>query len=87
MKVEVLGMGCARCDRLEQQVHDALNELKVDAEVVKVSDLNKISSYGVLMTPGLVINGKVYSSGKVPDMVTLRKWIGKETGKDIKRQG
>ena len=75
MKIEVLGMGCAKCSKLEQEVREALKELDVEAEVVKVSDLDKISSYGVLMTPGLVINGAVRSSGKVPSMAELKKWI------------
>lgn len=79
MKIEVLGMGCARCDKLEQQVHEALKELSIEAEVEKVSDLNKISSYGVLMTPGLVINGKVFCSGKIPAMADLKKWIADQS--------
>lgn len=79
MKIEVLGMGCARCDKLEQQVHEALKELSIEAEVEKVSDLNKISSYGVLMTPGLVINDKVFCSGKIPAMADLKKWIADQS--------
>jgi len=78
MKIEVLGMGCPKCKTLEQQVYDALKELNIEAEVAKVSDLDKISSYGVLMTPGLVINGKVYSSGKIPEMANLKSWIKEE---------
>lgn len=81
MKIEVLGMGCPRCNKLEQEVHDALGELNIVAEVIKVSDLDKISPYGVLMTPGLVINGKVYSSGKIPEMAKLKSWIKKEIKK------
>jgi small redox-active disulfide protein 2 len=81
MKIEVLGMGCARCHQLEEQVRQALKELNIEAEVDKISDLDKISSYGVLMTPGLVINGKVYSSGKLPVMPTLKKWIEEEGNK------
>lgn len=79
MKIEVLGMGCGRCDKLEQQVHEALKELSIEAEVEKVSDLDKISSYGVLMTPGLVINGKVFCSGKIPAMADLKKWIADQS--------
>lgn len=79
MKIEVLGMGCARCNKLEQQVHEALKELSIEAEVEKVSDLDKISSYGVLMTPGLVINGKVYCSGKIPAPADLKKWIADQS--------
>jgi small redox-active disulfide protein 2 len=79
VKIEVLGMGCARCDKLEQQVHEALKELSIEAEVEKVSDLDKISSYGVLMTPGLVINGKVFCSGKIPTTADLKKWIADQS--------
>jgi small redox-active disulfide protein 2 len=81
MKIEILGMGCTRCNTLEQQVRKALEELNVEAEVSKVADLDKISSYGVLMTPGLVINGKVLSSGKLPSMSDLKEWIEQESGK------
>lgn len=81
MKIEVLGMGCSRCEKLEQDVNSILAELGVEAEVIKVADLDKISSYGVLMTPGLVINEKVYSSGKLPAMATLKSWIEDESKK------
>ncbi len=84
MKIEVLGSGCTNCRKLEQDVNAALAELGIEAEVVKVTDLNKISSYGVLMTPGLVINGKVYSSGKIPVVTTLKRWIDEEAKKDVK---
>lgn len=78
MKIEVLGPGCANCRKLEKDVNSALTELGIEAEVVKVTDLEKISSYGVLMTPGLVINGKVYSSGKLPAIIALKRWIEDE---------
>ena len=81
MKIEVLGPGCPNCKKLEQDVKFALTELGIEAEVIKVSDLIKISSYGVLMTPGLVINGKVYSSGKLPLMSKLKRWIEEEGNK------
>jgi small redox-active disulfide protein 2 len=81
MKIEVLGPGCYNCQKLEKDVFNALAELNIDAEVVKVTDIKKISSYGILMTPGLVINGKVYSSGKLPVMSTLKKWIEEESKK------
>jgi small redox-active disulfide protein 2 len=84
MKIEVLGMGCARCDKLEQQVHEALKELSIEGEVEKVSDLGKISSYGILMTPGLVINGAIFSSGKVPTMAELKKWIAEQSSQGKK---
>ena len=87
MKIEVLGPGCANCKKLEQDVSTALAELGIEAEVVKVTDLNAISSYGVLMTPGLVINGKVFCSGKIPAMADLKKWIADQSSLSEKEQG
>ncbi len=81
MKIEILGMGCSSCNKLEKDVFATLKELNIDAEVSKVEDFTKIASYGVLMTPGLVINGKVYSSGKIPVMATLKRWIEEENKK------
>jgi len=81
MKIEVLGPGCPNCKRLEQDVNKALGELNIQAEVVKIADIKKFSDYGILMTPGLVINGKVYSSGKLPVMATLKRWIEEESKK------
>lgn len=78
MKIEVLGPGCINCQKLEKDVFNVLAELNIGAEVIKVTDISKFSSYGILMTPGLVINGKVYSSGKLPVMATLKKWIEEE---------
>lgn len=79
MEIKILGPGCPRCKDLEQNVHDALAELKIEAEVEKVTDISKFPSYGIMMTPGLVINGKVYSSGKIPVMATLKNWIEEES--------
>jgi small redox-active disulfide protein 2 len=75
MEILVLGPGCANCRKLEQDVLNALTELSIDADVTKVTDLGEIAGHGVLMTPGLVIDGKVYCSGKLPDPGALRKWI------------
>jgi small redox-active disulfide protein 2 len=79
MKIEVLGPGCANCRKLEQDVQTALSELKIEAEVVKITDIQEFAKYGILMTPGLVINRKVYSSGKLPVMATLKRWIEEES--------
>lgn len=81
MKIEVLGPGCASCRKLEQDVNKVLEELKIQAEVVKVTDIKRFADYGILMTPGLVINGKVYSSGKLPVVATLKRWIEEEVKK------
>jgi small redox-active disulfide protein 2 len=78
MKIEVLGPGCANCQKLEREVFNALSELNLDADVVKVTDLKKIFTYGILMTPGLVVNGKVICSGRVPGRREIKEWLKKE---------
>ena len=65
MKIEILGKGCPNCVQLEKNVNLALKNAGLEAEVKKITDLNEIMDYGVAMTPGLVIDGKVVSVGKV----------------------
>jgi small redox-active disulfide protein 2 len=65
MKIEVLGKGCPNCIQLEKNVKLALENTGLEAEVKKITDLNVMMDYGVAMTPGLVIDGKVVSVGKV----------------------
>lgn len=66
LKVEILGTGCAKCQKLEENAREAVRQLGLEAEVVKVSDLNTIMSYGVMMTPALAVDGEVKVQGKVP---------------------
>lgn len=75
MKVEVLGTGCAKCQKLEANAKKAVADLGIDAQVEKVSDLNAIMSYGVMMTPALAIDGEVKVVGKVPDATEIGKMI------------
>ena len=65
MKVEILGIGCSKCKQLTANVEEVVKELNLTAEVIKVTEINKIIEYGVMMTPALVIDGKVVSAGKV----------------------
>jgi len=65
MKMEILGTGCPKCKQLTANAEEALKELNVQAEIVKVTQIDKIIEYGVMMTPALVIDGKVVSAGKV----------------------
>ena len=74
MNIKVLGSGCVKCKKLYANVEAALKETQIDATLEKVEDINKIIDYGVMMTPGLVIDEKVVSVGKVissKDILTL----------------
>jgi small redox-active disulfide protein 2 len=66
MNIKILGPGCARCHELDKMTREIVNELGLDADVEYVKDLNEIIKYGILITPGLVVNGKVVCSGHVP---------------------
>ncbi len=65
-KIEVLGSGCPKCKKLESMVKEAVAKHGIDAEVSHVYDLNKIVDYGVMVTPALVVDGKLKVSGKIP---------------------
>jgi small redox-active disulfide protein 2 len=73
--VKVLGSGCAKCNALEQNVKEALQELGMDTAIEHVTDFEQIASMGVLVTPALVVDGKVLSSGKVLNKNEARKLI------------
>lgn len=75
MRLEILGKGCAKCDKLMQITEEVVREEGLDAQVVKVTDLNVIIGYGVVMTPALVKDGKVILSGKLPGKDELKKLI------------
>ena len=65
MEIKILGTGCAKCIALEKSVREALEEMGINADVRKVTDIGEIMNYGVMMTPALVINNKVKSTGKI----------------------
>jgi small redox-active disulfide protein 2 len=73
MNVKVLGSGCMNCKTLEKRTIEALQELKMDAAVEKVEDYQKIASYGIMRTPGLVIDEKVALAGFVPTVEKLKE--------------
>lgn len=75
MEIKVLGTGCPKCKTLEKTTRDAVTELNIDAIVSKEEDIVKIMGYGILQTPGLVINEKVVVSGRVPSMDEIKKFI------------
>jgi small redox-active disulfide protein 2 len=75
MKIKVLGSGCPNCKVLEANTKKALLEMKIKADVEKVTDIEKIIEYGVMSTPSLVINEKVVSSGKVLSSEEIKKLL------------
>jgi small redox-active disulfide protein 2 len=80
MDIKILGMGCPKCKEVEKRVINALAELGVAADVEKVTDIKKIMEYKVLGTPGLVIDGKVVSTGKIPRPEEIKAWIQEAAG-------
>ncbi len=75
MKIEILGMGCANCNKLYQNALDAVKMSGKEVEVAKVEDIKKIVGYGVLSTPALVVDGVVKIAGKVPKAEQIMEWI------------
>jgi len=73
--IKVLGPGCANCKKLEEIARTAVTLLKVEAEIVKVTYMQEIIAAGVFKTPGLMINGKLVSSGRIPAPATIAEWI------------
>jgi len=77
MIIKVLGTGCANCKQLERLAKMAVEELNLDAEVQKEEDIVKIMAYGILRTPGLVIDEKVVLSGRLPSKDEVKEIIQK----------
>jgi small redox-active disulfide protein 2 len=75
MKVEILGVGCAKCHKLEEMVRDLVKKNGIDAEVVKVEDLKVFGQYGVFMTPALVVDGQVKIAGMLPKESDILTWL------------
>mgnify|MGYP002388453264 FL=1 len=75
LNIKVLGPGCANCRKLEQIAHEAVAALGIEAEISKVTDMQQIIAYDVLKTPGLVINEKLVSSGRIPTPQSVVEWI------------
>ena len=75
MKLQILGTGCAKCNALTQATEQAAQSLGVSYQLEKVTDLKQIMSFGVMMTPALVVDGKVKVSGKVPSVDEIKKLL------------
>ena len=75
-KLQILGTGCTKCNNLAEKTDQAARELGIEYELIKVSDINEIVSFGVMMTPALVIDGEVKVTGKVPSVDEIKELIG-----------
>jgi small redox-active disulfide protein 2 len=78
MEIRILGPGCPRCHEVEKRTMNVLAELNIAADVQKVVDIKKIADYRIFATPGLVINGKVKVSGRIPSQEEIKRWIQEE---------
>jgi small redox-active disulfide protein 2 len=77
MEIKILGTGCPKCRTLEKITREAVDEMGIAAEITKEEDIVRIMNYGIMNTPGLVINGKVIMSGRVPSPKEVKELIAK----------
>jgi small redox-active disulfide protein 2 len=75
LTIKVLGSGCANCKRVEQIAHKVVTDMGIEAEVIKVTDYAEIMAYNVMSTPGLVINEKLISAGRIPTPAEVTTWL------------
>lgn len=75
MKIQILGSGCQNCEMLAKNAAEAAKAKGVDFEIVKVTDIKEIMSYGVMQTPGLAIDGKVKSVGRILSVEDIKKLL------------
>lgn len=75
-KIQILGTGCAKCEKLAEHAKQAADALGLDYQLEKITDLNQIMSFGVMTTPGLAVDGKVLSAGKLPSPADIEKMLG-----------
>ena len=75
LEIKVLGPGCARCNQLEQDLMAVMAEMNLPADIEHVTDIAEISSYGVMGTPALIVNGAVKSVGSIPPKAKLKQWL------------
>lgn len=75
IKIQILGTGCAKCQKQRENAQQAADELGLDYQLEKISDIKDIASFGVMMTPALAVDGEVKLVGKVPDPEDLKKHL------------
>jgi len=75
MTIKILGTGCSKCKKLEDTVREVMQKNNIQGEIIKVTQLDDIMKYGIMMTPGLVINEKVKSYGNIPKEEQILEWL------------
>lgn len=75
LTVKILGSGCANCKKLEAVAREAATAAQLEVDFVKVTDMRQIMAYDLLSTPGLVVNEKLVSSGRIPTVAEVQKWL------------
>lgn len=75
LTIKILGSGCPNCKKVEAITRQAVENFGIEATIVKVTDYNQITDYNILSTPGLVINEKVVSSGRIPALAEVTTWL------------
>jgi small redox-active disulfide protein 2 len=80
MLIEILGPGCFKCQKLEEVTKQAVKGLGIDAFINHIKDVNVITNYGVMVTPALVVDGMVKSSGTIPTKEEVKEILGKKDG-------
>lgn len=73
MRIEIVGPGCPRCKETEKNVHEAVKQLGIHAEISKVTDVTEFAKKGVMFTPGVIVDGQVKVSGKIPAVDEIKK--------------
>ena len=82
MLIEVFGTGCKKCKQLEERAQEALDELKISATIMKVTEMTTIVDRGIMRTPGLAINGQIVKQGQVPSLDDMKALISQYTGEN-----
>jgi small redox-active disulfide protein 2 len=80
MEIKILGIGCARCKTLEKSVREAVADMNIQADVIKVNDIVEIINSGILKTPGLMVDGKVVSSGHLLSVSQVKGILSRTAG-------
>ena len=78
MKIEILGTGCPKCKKLNEITQEIIKELGISADIAKVTNINDIIDYGVMITPAIVIDGDVKITGKIPGKQEITDWINEK---------